>query len=342
MSFRLTNVVGAVALGFASSFTPAARATDSAPKMTAVRDEAWDAAFTRSNGWTGADVAGSVALGGGRTLWLFGDTWIGSIADGHHVPGAKLVNNSIAVQVSNGRMNIAPGADALQFYWGSAGPQDAPTAWIVPDARIANRNSAPPGAKPESTWYWPTGGGALIDGSDGKRRLVIFYFHLGKRAGEHGIWNFQSVGSSLVLVDNFDEPPEKWRADSSIFRSRSAPPQRRTRTCARPVGAWQPSRKRRPRSQRRKPFTSTACAPSRLGIATCCWARFRRPHRTVRRMEVLRGRRPLVVRRTRCQSDRRPCAERTFDREDFSGKQIKLHHGSQRAAVGERRAGAHR
>ncbi len=34
----------------------------------------------RPDGWSGADVAGTVVLGDGRVVWLFGDTWIGTSA----------------------------------------------------------------------------------------------------------------------------------------------------------------------------------------------------------------------------------------------------------------------
>ena len=51
-------------------------------------DDSWNAVFDRRDGWTGADVAGTVALGDGRMLWLFGDTWIGSIRGGKRLSGS--------------------------------------------------------------------------------------------------------------------------------------------------------------------------------------------------------------------------------------------------------------
>ena len=39
----------------------------------------WDALFTRAEGWTGGDVSAAFPLPGGRTVWVFGDSWIGRV-----------------------------------------------------------------------------------------------------------------------------------------------------------------------------------------------------------------------------------------------------------------------
>jgi hypothetical protein len=75
----------------------AAEPTTPGTRGASTPDSDWDAAFTRTSGWTGGDVAGSIDLGVGSTLWVFGDSWIGDIAKGKHAPGSRLVNNSIAV-----------------------------------------------------------------------------------------------------------------------------------------------------------------------------------------------------------------------------------------------------
>ncbi|MEM6731191.1 MAG: DUF5005 domain-containing protein, partial [Myxococcota bacterium] len=73
-------------------------------------DRAYDAAFTRSKGWTGADGAYSWPLPDGRVLWLFSDTLVGDVADGRRkldarLPaswgGVKMLNNSYAIQSSS-------------------------------------------------------------------------------------------------------------------------------------------------------------------------------------------------------------------------------------------------
>src|SRR5436309_8161695 len=62
---------------------------------------AWDAKFRRTDGWVGGDGAYSVPLSDTRAVWLFGDTWIGSVRGGKRVK-VKMVNNTVAVQESKG------------------------------------------------------------------------------------------------------------------------------------------------------------------------------------------------------------------------------------------------
>ncbi|MFM7221979.1 MAG: hypothetical protein ACKO03_00955 [Bacteroidota bacterium] len=53
--------------------------------------------FSHHSYWKGGDGAGSIDLGRGRVLWLFGDSFIG---DQYAISrnGASLINNSIAIQ----------------------------------------------------------------------------------------------------------------------------------------------------------------------------------------------------------------------------------------------------
>ena len=78
----------------------------------------WDASFARKKGWTGADGCYSVELGDGRTLWLYSDTWVGTVAEGKHAKGSHLVNNSIGLQPA-GKNGKPPKHDSLEFYWGN-------------------------------------------------------------------------------------------------------------------------------------------------------------------------------------------------------------------------------
>ncbi len=94
---RLSALLALLALAFASRDRARCSAEDARPITQVTPDSEWNAVFDRADGWTGADAAGSVDLGDGRTVWLFGDTWIGKIRDGKRLPGARMVNNSIAV-----------------------------------------------------------------------------------------------------------------------------------------------------------------------------------------------------------------------------------------------------
>jgi len=175
---------------------------------TISRDPAWDAVFERREGWTGADCAGSVALGDGRILWLFGDSWIGSIRDGKRLPGARMVNNSIAAHpVDKLSPWRPPQPSSIHFFWGPNDAAGHPTAWAVP-SNAARRNRA---ASETREWFWTTGGGTVVPGPGNSRRLVIFFFRVQDNPHGQGVWKFSVVGTSMGIVDNVAEPAEHWK-----------------------------------------------------------------------------------------------------------------------------------
>jgi hypothetical protein len=72
------------------------------PTVAAAKpDPDLDAKFARAAGWVGADGAFSVRLSDTRTLWLFSDTWVGTVRDGKR-RDVTMVNNSVGVQDGNG------------------------------------------------------------------------------------------------------------------------------------------------------------------------------------------------------------------------------------------------
>ena len=70
--------------------------------MKAEPDAKLNAAFRPTDGWVGGDGAFSVPLSDKRVLWLFSDTWVGSVRDGKR-KAARMVNNSVGVQEGSGR-----------------------------------------------------------------------------------------------------------------------------------------------------------------------------------------------------------------------------------------------
>jgi len=173
------------------------------------RDKDWEAVFTRASGWTGADVAASIDLLDGRTLWVFGDTWIGNVADGKHAKGSRLVNNSLAVHrwPPQGK-GPAPEPGEVEFHWGPNNEAGHPTAWIVP--KVEGQGDA--AASQPGDWFWPTGGGVTIPRRGEANRLVLFLYRVrrGDRPGTS--WNFQVVGTSMAIVDDVRAPVTKWTA----------------------------------------------------------------------------------------------------------------------------------
>jgi hypothetical protein len=181
-------------------------AGDPRPISAVTPDAEWTAVFNRTEGWTGADAAGSIDLGDGRTLWTFGDTWIGKIRDGKRLPGAWMVNNSIAVHLTDKAAPWrAPDPRDVHFVWGPNGKDGRPTAWAVPLAIAGDAASA-------NDWLWCNGGGAVGVTRDGKgRRLIVFFFRVRRNPRGKGVWNFTTVGTCFAVIDNMADPPDRWR-----------------------------------------------------------------------------------------------------------------------------------
>lgn len=159
-------------------------------------DPRWESLFTRTSGWTGADGAATIPLPGRRSLWLFGDSWIGPIIDGRPAPGSAMVNNTIAVHAHGGNAAIPPATDAIEFLWSAADPE-RPAAWAVP-------------AQPNE-WFWPFGGGLVAPNPEGgPDRLLLFFTRIARRDDSNSIWNFAARGSSLIIIPNPHDPPARW------------------------------------------------------------------------------------------------------------------------------------
>lgn len=206
MSFLITLTLFFAEPAAADSSPPRAVTAPVAEK--AISDPDWDAAFTRNTGWTGSDLAGSIDLGDGRTLWVFGDTWIGDVVKGKHAPGSRMVNNTIAVHPSPSEtMHTAPKPDDVRFHWGPNDSQGYPTAWIVP---TTSTGDAKPGES-NADWFWPTGGGVVLPAADGTSKLVLLLHRVRKADRPGTIWNFQVVGTTMAIIDRPDEPVEKWQ-----------------------------------------------------------------------------------------------------------------------------------
>lgn len=150
--------------------------------VAALTAEPWpeaDRLFRGDPQWRGADAAYSVALGGGRILWLFGDTFVAP--DHPRRAGAQMVHNSVAIQTG-----ADPTRAAMTFYWG--GTARKPTAFA--SAATADH------------FLWPGPGVRLGE------RLLLVFMEVAKVDGGLG---FATVGTVARLIDNPDDPPPAWR-----------------------------------------------------------------------------------------------------------------------------------
>ena len=133
----------------------------------ACRDSVYIKLFTRNKGWTGGDATYSVDLKNGKTLWMFGDSFIDQVSEDRSRPTFRLINNSLVLQ---------EGSTMTTFHGGSS---------AVPQAF-----AKPP--EPEN-WYWP-GDGTVANG-----KLYLFMHGFGTGGG--GAWDFFRTSVDLLVLD---------------------------------------------------------------------------------------------------------------------------------------------
>ncbi|MBW2637329.1 MAG: DUF4185 domain-containing protein [Deltaproteobacteria bacterium] len=146
-----------------------------------ISGETWpeaDRLFRNDDHWLGGDGASSIDLGGGRVLWLFGDSFINQTSSGDR-RDAAIIRNSIAIQ-----KGYDPSLASVKFYWNR---KDGKAASFF--------------AEGENHWYWP-GDGIKIDDT-----LVIFLMEISESDNELG---FDLENSQAVIIDNPDADPRNW------------------------------------------------------------------------------------------------------------------------------------
>ncbi|MCX7670756.1 MAG: hypothetical protein N2439_11875, partial [Anaerolineae bacterium] len=123
-----------------------------------------EALFRRTDGWIGADGAFSVRVSDQRTLWLFSDTWVGTIRDGKRQPEA-MVNNTVGVQDGHG-------TDAKITFAIAKGKDGKPgTLFVPPDGK---------------GWFW------LFGGYHANGQLHVFLPRI-EKTGAAGAFGFRGV-----------------------------------------------------------------------------------------------------------------------------------------------------
>lgn len=161
------------------------------PGAYATRWEEADALFHQDPRWLGGDGAYSIDLRNGKSVWLFGDSFVATSA-AHTRRESKLVRNSIAVM--DGRDPITA---TMDFAWREDGT--GPSSFF-------------PGVGDH--WLWPVDGYRLEGGP-----LLIFFAELRPTPGV-GL-GFASAGFRAIRVPNPDDPPARWTLEP--VRSLPAP-----------------------------------------------------------------------------------------------------------------------
>lgn len=132
----------------------------------------------QSEGWLGSDVAHSIPLTAEKNLWLFADTFIGTVTNNKRDVGAAFINSSIGIQ----DLSTSPPTH-VDFYWGPSNTSFFP------------HEPGTPG-----DYYWPTMG-AMIG-----NELFIFCYSV----VSGGPLGFSLKNTSLIRIPNPFDPPATW------------------------------------------------------------------------------------------------------------------------------------
>jgi len=141
-----------------------------------------EALFHRDQRWLGADAALSAPLGDGRTVWLFGDTFVAG-SDAYVRSESKMVRNTVAIQAGEDMRTAS-----ITFHWGQK--SDGSPASFFP--------------KSGRSWYWPGHGIRLEEGP-----LVIFLYAIVSTPGQ-GL-GFAGSGYAIAVIDDPDVPADTWK-----------------------------------------------------------------------------------------------------------------------------------
>jgi len=138
-----------------------------------------------TNGWLGSDVGESIVLSDQKTLWLFGDTFIGSLSNGVRVAGPPMINSTIGIQD-----RTRPASGCMTYYWKELGGK--------PASFFPHQPNTP------GTYYWVTKGVML------QSELFLFAFCISNVESGTGVFDWKEAGSALIRVPNPLDPPDRW------------------------------------------------------------------------------------------------------------------------------------
>ena len=146
---------------------------------SAERAEDADALFHQDPRWLGGDGAYSIDLGGDRSLWLFGDSFIAT-SPALTRRESTMVRNSVAVMTGRDPLTAT-----MEFAWRDGSP---PSSFFPEDG---------------GRWYWPMHGVRTPDGP-----LVVFLARIRATPGE-GL-GFAGDGYRAVRIADPSGPPGAW------------------------------------------------------------------------------------------------------------------------------------
>jgi hypothetical protein len=142
--------------------------------------------FPFQNGWFGADGGYSIPLASGQTLWLFGDSFVGTSSNKNRV-GTRMINSTIGVSSCD-----RGGKFTIRYVWAGQGTRH-PEA-IFPPVRQQYK-------------YWTMHG--FTHGKDAYVALEM----IRDRPDSRGPFNWEGIGTRLARIRNVERLFAQWRID---------------------------------------------------------------------------------------------------------------------------------
>lgn len=137
--------------------------------------------FPDQKSWLGADDAYSIPLENGRSLWLFGDTFIGATPTSVRTAKSGFIRNSIGIST------CAAGKCTLEYFWAKMNTDKPDSMFAIPG----------------TDWLWPMDGFIY----QGTLYITLMQMH----AEGSGAMGFAFSGTQLAIIPNYQAPPDQWK-----------------------------------------------------------------------------------------------------------------------------------
>lgn len=142
--------------------------------------------FGYTQGWLGADDAYSIPLTQNKSLWLFGDTFIGGEKTTLRSQAKTMVRNSVGISVCP-----LHGKCTMRYFWQQRG-DPKPRSFFDTGT--------------DELWYWPLDG--FIEG----KTLCVALLAVRNKPGAkpEDAFGFEIAGTKLATITNAHESPDRW------------------------------------------------------------------------------------------------------------------------------------
>jgi len=152
-------------------------------QFSSVADSDIQKYFTeQQTGWIGADIATSIPLDNGVSVFLWGDTLVGKMVNNQRDFNAMPRNSLATVKVTNGEASL-------------------PNYYIKRDPANSNSGFFTPPMKTD--WFWPTAGIAIAG-----KLYIIAYDTFQNSSGNFG---FATRWTTVITVQNPQDDPNDWK-----------------------------------------------------------------------------------------------------------------------------------